>query len=82
MSEFDKSLERNEEWNVTIPIINENGEVTMYKGNIYKAEEGGFWGKIPSKPGCATQGETFLECMRNLREALTGILETENAESD
>lgn len=84
MSEFEKSLERNKEWNITIPIMNnDKGIITMYKGKIYIAEEGGFWGKIPSKPGCATQGETFLECMKNLKEALTGILECkENVESN
>ena len=41
---------------------------------IHDAEEGGFWAEIPALPGCATQGKTMDERMRNLREAIEGCL--------
>ena len=41
---------------------------------IHKAEEGGYWGEVPSIPGCASQGETIDELMENLREAILGCL--------
>jgi hypothetical protein len=28
---------------------------------VHEAEEGGFWAEVPSIPGCASQGETFIE---------------------
>ena len=41
---------------------------------IHEAEEGGYWAEVPSIPGCATQGETFEELLRNLYEAVEGCL--------
>ncbi len=41
---------------------------------VHKAEEGGFWGEVPSIPGCATQGDTMEELRFNLREAIEGCL--------
>ncbi len=41
---------------------------------VHDAEEGGFWAEVPAIPGCATQGETTDELMRNLREAIEGCL--------
>lgn len=41
---------------------------------IHKAEEGGFWAEVPSIPGCATQGETLMELLQNLYEAVDGCL--------
>jgi predicted RNase H-like HicB family nuclease len=41
---------------------------------VHKAEEGGFWAEVPSIPGCATQGDSMDELMRNLREAIAGCL--------
>jgi predicted RNase H-like HicB family nuclease len=39
---------------------------------VHEAEEGGFWAEVPAIPGCATQGETMDELMRNLHEAIEG----------
>lgn len=44
---------------------------------VHKAEEGGYWGEVPSLPGCASQGETIEELMRNLHEAIEGVLGAE-----
>jgi predicted RNase H-like HicB family nuclease len=41
---------------------------------VHDVEEGGFWAEVPAIPGCATQGETMDELMRNLHEAIEGCL--------
>ena len=41
---------------------------------IHEAEEGGFWAEVPAIPGCATQGETMEELLRNLHDAIEGYL--------
>jgi predicted RNase H-like HicB family nuclease len=41
---------------------------------VHEAEEGGFWAEVPAIPGCATQGDSMDELMRNLREAIEGCL--------
>jgi predicted RNase H-like HicB family nuclease len=41
---------------------------------VHEAEEGGYWAEVPAIPGCATQGETLDELMKNVREALEGCL--------
>lgn len=41
---------------------------------VHEAEEGGLWAEVPAIPGCATQGETFPELLRNLYEAIEGCL--------
>jgi predicted RNase H-like HicB family nuclease len=37
---------------------------------VHKAEEGGFWVEVPSLPGCYSQGETYEECLENVKEAI------------
>ncbi|HVA80497.1 MAG TPA: type II toxin-antitoxin system HicB family antitoxin [Candidatus Binataceae bacterium] len=44
---------------------------------VHEAEEGGFWAEVPSIPGCATQGDTFEELLKNLYEAVEGCLAVE-----
>lgn len=39
---------------------------------IHEAEEGGYWAEVPDLAGCATQGDTFRELLRNLCEAIEG----------
>lgn len=41
---------------------------------VHKAEEGGFWAEVQGLPGCATQGETPEELLRNIYEAIEGYL--------
>ena len=41
---------------------------------IHKAEEGGYWAEVPSIPGCATEGETFEDLLKNLYEAVEACL--------
>ena len=49
-------------------------EVMKIKVIVHDAEEGGYWAEVPAIPGCATQGETFEELLRNLYEAVEGCL--------
>ncbi len=44
---------------------------------VYEAEEGGYWAEVPAIPGCATQGETFEDLLKNLHEAIEGCLSVE-----
>ena len=41
---------------------------------VHHAEEGGFWAEVPAIPGCASQGETYDELLRNIHEAIEGCL--------
>ena len=41
---------------------------------IHEAEEGGYWVEVPAIPGCATQGETFEDLLKNFYEAVEGCL--------
>jgi len=41
---------------------------------IHEAEEGGYWAEVPAIPGCATQGDTLGDLLKNLREAVDGCL--------
>jgi predicted RNase H-like HicB family nuclease len=39
---------------------------------VHAAEEGGYWAEVPALPGCATQGDSLEELLRNLAEAVEG----------
>ena len=41
---------------------------------IHQADEGGYWAEAPSIPGCATQGDTAEELLKNIHEAVEGCL--------
>jgi predicted RNase H-like HicB family nuclease len=41
---------------------------------VHEAEGGGYWAEVPAFPGCATQGETFEELLKNIYEAVEGCL--------
>lgn len=41
---------------------------------VHEAEEGGYWAKVPSLPGCYTQGDSFEELLTNLYEAVEAYL--------
>lgn len=46
-----------------------------FKVVVHPEPDGGFWGEVPSLPGCYSQGETLAELLDNLREAALGHLE-------
>ena len=37
---------------------------------LHEAEEGGYWGEVPSLPGCFSQGETVDEALKNTSAAI------------
>ena len=39
-------------------------------------EDGGWVAEVPSLPGCVSQGETQLEALSNIRDAMEGWLAT------
>jgi predicted RNase H-like HicB family nuclease len=41
---------------------------------VHEADEGGFWAEVPALPGCASQGETMDDLVKNIREAIAGWL--------
>ena len=47
---------------------------------VHEADEGGFWAEVPALPGCATEGDTMDELLRNLHEAIEGCLSVDVAE--
>jgi predicted RNase H-like HicB family nuclease len=49
--------------------------VEKYAVVIHEDPAGGFWAEVPALPGCYSQGESVLELMDNIREAITGVLE-------
>ena len=44
------------------------------KAIIHKETAGGFWGEVPSLPGCDSQGETVAKLLANLRDVAQGGL--------
>ncbi len=43
---------------------------------LIRSGEGGFLvASVPTLPGCHSQGKTFEEVMKNIREAIAGYLE-------
>jgi len=41
-----------------------------------EGEKNGYWAEVPGIPGCATNGETFEELLKNIYEAVEGCLLT------
>jgi predicted RNase H-like HicB family nuclease len=49
--------------------------VLEYNAIFQKEKEGGFSVWIPALPGCTSQGETFEEATKNIKEAISLYLE-------
>ena len=49
---------------------------------VHEADEGGYWAEVPALPGCATEGETFEELLRNLYEAVEGCVSADIAPAE
>src|SRR3989442_7787626 len=43
----------------------------------FTKRRGRFWAEAPAIPGCATQGDTLEELMKNVHEAVEGCLSVE-----
>lgn len=47
-----------------------------FKVLLQEAEEGGFIVSCPALPGCHSQGESQEEALENIKEAISGCLES------
>ena len=41
---------------------------------IHEAPEGGYWAEVPALPGCASQGDSMVELISNMYDAVEGCL--------
>jgi len=57
-------------------MYNEDMKQYFFKAIIESCEEGGFSAYVPSLPGCVSEGETYEECLSNIKEATELYLET------
>jgi len=48
----------------------------FYKVIFEPQEEGGYTATVPSLPGCISEGDTYDETLRNIREAMALYLES------
>jgi predicted RNase H-like HicB family nuclease len=60
------------------PRGSEQESPMRYRVLIEQDEDGFFVAEVPSLPGCISQGETREEALANIREAITGYLESLN----
>ena len=57
-------------------------ERMKYRVIIEKAEDGVYVAKVPDLPGCATEGKTKKELMKNVKEAIQAYLEALKKQGD
>lgn len=50
--------------------------IASYTVHFLPAEEGGYTAEVPALEGCVSEGETFEEAERNIREAISLYLES------
>ena len=53
-----------------------------YRVIIEQDEDGMFVADVPSLPGCISQGETRVEVLRNIREAIEVYIESLKAHNE
>lgn len=49
---------------------------------LLEPEEGGYTVTVPALPGCITQGEPIEQCIERAQEAITGYIESLQAEGE
>ncbi len=52
--------------------------ILEYTAVFQEEKEGGFSVWVPDLPGCASQGETFEDALKNIKEAIELYLEDSN----
>ena len=53
-----------------------------YRVLIEQDEDGIFVAEVPALPGCISQGNTRIEVLRNIQEAITAYLESLKAHNE
>ena len=51
-------------------------KILQYNAVIQEEKEGGYSVWVPALPGCTSQGETFEETVKNIKEAIELYLES------
>ena len=51
-------------------------KILQYNAVIQEEKEGGYSVWVPALPGCTSQGETFEETIKNIKEAIELYLES------
>ncbi len=41
---------------------------------VHEEKDGGYWAEVPAVPGCASQGDTLNDLLRNVQEAVEACL--------
>ena len=50
-------------------------KVQSYKVVLEPAEEGGYTVHVPSLPGCISEGDTYEDALKKIKEAIMGWIE-------
>ena len=50
-------------------------KILSYKVVLEPAEEGGYTAYVPSLPGCISEGDTYEEALKNIKEAIKGWID-------
>ncbi len=56
-------------------MANKKVKVLEYNAVFLEEDEGGYSVWVPALPGCTSQGETFEETVKNIKEAIELYLE-------
>lgn len=56
--------------------------ILAYTVLFERAPEGGYCAFVPTLPGCMSQGETFEETTKNIKDAICGYLEVLHEDGD
>ncbi|MFY9462324.1 MAG: type II toxin-antitoxin system HicB family antitoxin [Candidatus Sungiibacteriota bacterium] len=57
-------------------------EILTFNAVFLEEGDGGYSASVPALPGCFSQGDTFEEAMKNIKEAITLYLEGEREEKE
>jgi predicted RNase H-like HicB family nuclease len=61
--------------------LKSGGRMSKFAVIVHAEAVGGYWGEVPTLPGCYSQGETVEELLANLREAIAGVIEVMREEN-
>ncbi len=62
--------------------MNDSQKIFSYTVLFNRAPEGGYCAFVPALPGCMSQGETFEEAQKNVKDAISGYIEVLQEDGD
>jgi len=57
-------------------------EIMAFNAVFLEEDDGGYSASVPTFPGCYSQGDTFEEAVKNIKEAIELYLEDEKEDRD